>query len=308
MGDQQIRRLDSLVIEEASGVDHPASLADGWIVVKAEKRPPSKDESKGVTDEQRSQISERIARLAELRDLEPTAEELDAAVDAVLSGEADIDAVLGTFTAAVPPPPTVTVEPEDEPAVKKPPKKKPPKTPEEALAAYRKSVLDSDLGAERIAANASVLRDGNGRMSVEESIHKAAAGATGTVGVMALAANVAKALVEGGMAPGEAEVRAARVVGEGLSQQLADRETGRIRKEIDSAVAGVGAEIRVVGKAKGWSQSDLGGRIGKSATTIAEWERADHLPDKDNARQLEGALGDDGLADRVEAARSRGGR
>ena len=40
-GQRQIRRLDDLVIEEASGVDHPANLADGWIVVKEEGRMPA---------------------------------------------------------------------------------------------------------------------------------------------------------------------------------------------------------------------------------------------------------------------------
>lgn len=45
MGDQgHIKRLDDLVIEESSGVDHPANLADGWIVVKEEGRMPDKVE------------------------------------------------------------------------------------------------------------------------------------------------------------------------------------------------------------------------------------------------------------------------
>lgn len=43
--EQKIRRLDALVIEESSGVDHPANLADGWIVVKEEGRMPAAEKA-----------------------------------------------------------------------------------------------------------------------------------------------------------------------------------------------------------------------------------------------------------------------
>jgi ribosome-binding protein aMBF1 (putative translation factor) len=175
-----------------------------------------------------------------------------------------------------------------------------------AIQRRREAFLASETGAERVAANARVLRSESPGMSEAEAIAKATAAAVGGAGVAAVIKAVATALVEDGMPKGEAEVLAGRTVGARLSQQLRQRESGKVSKSVDPEVAKVGTLIRMCRIAKGLSQAQLGAEIGGgvSDSLVGEWEAGRHLPAGLHVWHLANALdaGRD-LVDKINQAR-----
>lgn len=55
-------RLTALVVDETSGVDHPAHLREGWVVVKA-RTPSTRTQEDKVPDQDVAKADERIAAL-----------------------------------------------------------------------------------------------------------------------------------------------------------------------------------------------------------------------------------------------------
>ena len=316
MGEQQPTRLDDLAIKEVSGVDHPANLFDGWVVVKSAPKAEPKPKEDGDQRKQWRQVRDLVAALADALDLKPGADDLDDVADSVLAGEAiDVEAVLAAFPKAPTKPEPNKQDEENEqdeeaegepgwPNRKKPKPKKP--TPDEALAVYRKSVLDSDRGVALVADNARVLRTENKRMTEAESYARAAAAATGNPGSVSavIKSDAARLVAEEGWAPGDAEVEAARAVTARLQRQLRQRESGKASKNVDPEVASIASEIRLARIMKGLSREAAADLVGTSVTTFAEWENGDHLPTGINITRLANALdGGWALVDKITKAR-----